>query len=257
MTGVLSQRMRPVLRQPWVLTLVLSLGILVLLEAVNIFGLIPPVLLRPPSEVVPYLYEGLQTPEFQQNLWISVTRILIAFTLSFVIGMAVSLLLWKYRLLRRTYLPLIGTLFGTPLVLLYLVFVVIFGRGTGAIVAIAVPIGAAPIVLNATDSLSSVDPGLVDVSRSFNATQFQTLRKVIIPATAPEIFSGVRLGFSYVMTVVIGVEFLLVTEGLGGMISEAHAFFNTTKMFSGIALIVLLVMTTMFVLKRIENLIQQ
>ena len=120
------------------------------------------------------------------------------------------------------------------------------------------PLGVIPIVINATDALASVEDVLVKVARSFDATPYQTVRKVIVPAAAPDIFAGVRIGFSYIVISVTAVEFLLVANlGLGGQISSAYFRFRTTEMFVGITLVVLLVVVAIFLLRRVEEVIQR
>lgn len=245
-------------RRPEVLTAGIIVGALAFVEYAVSAGYISPILLRQPSEVAELLVQSIQTRDVQIDLWTTAQRVTITFGISAVVGAVMSVAFWRYELLRLAYIPLLGAIFGTPLVLLYLVFVVMFGRGTAAIVAISVPLGIIPIVINATDALASVDDVLVKVSRSFDASSFQTISKVIVPAAAPDIFAGVRIGFSYIVISVTAVEFLLVADpGLGGRISSAYFRFKTTEMFVGITLVVLLVVVAIFLLRRVEELIQR
>lgn len=251
-------RISPRYRRPEVLTAAIILGALAFVEVAVSAGYISPILLRQPTEIAALLVESVQTPEIQRDVWTTAQRVVITFLISATVGAVLSVVFWQYDLLRQAYIPLFGAIFGTPLVLLYLVFVVMFGRGTTAIVAISVPLGIIPIVINATDALASVDEVLVKVSRSFDASPFQTVWKVIVPAAAPDIFAGVRIGFSYIVISVTAVEFLLVASpGLGGRISSAYFRFRTTEMFVGITLVVFLVVVAIFVLRRVEEAIQR
>lgn len=257
MTPLVS-RIPPRYRRPEALSAVIVLAALAIVEVGVASGMISPILLKQPTEIFGQLLQSVQTENIQTDTAVTAQRVAITFAISAVVATVMSLAFWRYELLRRAYIPLIGAVFGTPLVLLYLVFVVMFGRGTIAIVAISVPLGVIPIVINATDALASVDDVLVDVARSFDATTFQTIRKVIVPAAAPDIFAGVRIGFSYIVISVTAVEFLLVTNrGLGGEISSAYFRFKTTEMFVGITLVVLLVVVAIFVLRRVEEAIQR
>lgn len=248
----------PKYRRPEILTAAIIVVSLSVVEVGVSAGYIDRIFLRQPTEIFSLLLESVQTQEVQTDTIATAQRVAITFILSATLGAVTSFLLWQYETLRRAYLPLLGALFGTPILLLYLVFVVMFGRGTTAIVAISVPTGMIPIVINSTDALASVDEVLVDVSRSFNATSSQTMRKVIVPAAAPDIFTGVRIGFSYIVIVVTAVEFLLVVDrGLGGLISDSYFRFKTTKMFVGITLVVLIVIAAIFVLRRVEEVIRR
>lgn len=248
----------PKYRRPEILTAAIIVVALAVVEFGVSSGYIDRIFLRQPTEIFALLLESVQTQEVQADTIVTAQRVAITFLLSATLGSVVSLLLWQYETLRRAYLPLLGALFGTPILLLYLVFVVMFGRGTAAIIAISVPTGMIPIVINSTDALASVDDVLVDVSRSFNATPSQTMRKVIVPAAAPDIFTGVRIGFSYIVIVVTAVEFLLVVDlGLGGLISMSYFRFKTTEMFVGITLVVLIVIAAIFLLRRVEEVIRR
>lgn len=257
MTG-LASAVPPRYRRPEILTGILVVSGLVLLEALAQLELVSPILLRAPTAVFGELLSSLGQDAIQADVWATAQRVAAAFLISLVVGSVMSVVLWQVEVLRRAYLPLLGAIFGTPLVLLYLVFVVLFGRGSTAIVAISIPLGVIPIVINATDALANVEDVYIDTARSFNASPGQMLRKVIIPDAAPDIFAGIRIGFTYVVISVTAVEFLLVIDkGLGGFISDAYFRFKTTEMFVGIVLIVLLVIVAIFLLRKLEEAIQR
>jgi NitT/TauT family transport system permease protein len=245
-------------RRPELLTGLLVLGALGFAELIVLMGLVDPLLLRRPTTVFAELLTLILTPDLQVDVLVTAQRVAITFVICVVFGSIISVLLWQYDLLRRAYLPLLGAIFGTPIVLLYLVFVVLFGRGTAAIVAISVPIGTIPIIINATDALASVEDVYLDIARSFNADFRQTLTKVIIPDAAPDIFAGIRIGFSYMVTSVTAIEFLLVVDvGLGGHIANTYFRFDTTGMLVGITFVVILVIVAIFLLRQLEAVIQR
>lgn len=245
-------------RRPELLTGLLVLAALGFAEAIVLMDLVDPLLLRRPSAVFAELLTLILTPDLQADVLVTAQRVGITFVICVVLGSVISVLLWQYDLLRRAYLPLLGAVFGTPIVLLYLVFVVLFGRGTAAIVAISVPIGTIPIIINATDALASVEEVYLDIARSFNADFRQTLTKVIIPDAAPDIFAGIRIGFSYMVTSVTAIEFLLVVDvGLGGHIANTYFRFDTTGMLVGITFVVILVIVAIFLLRQLEAVIQR
>jgi ABC-type nitrate/sulfonate/bicarbonate transport system permease component len=241
-----------------VLSLLIVTAVLAIIEAAAQWGYVGQLFLSPPTAVFHQLIDMLGTAEVQADIVATLTRIGLGFGVILVLGAVLSVLLWQYETLREAYVPLLGGLFGTPIVLAYLVFVAIFGRGTAAIVAIAIPLGTIPIVLSATDALLGVEKHYIDVARIYRASRFETLTKVIVPAAAPGIFAGIRVGFTYTVIAVIGTEFLLViNRGIGGMISNQYFAFRTTEMFVGIVLIMLLVMVSIFGIRRVEEAVQR
>lgn len=253
-----TNRLPAPLRQPELFTGLVVVLLLALIEVGVKNGYIDPLVLQRPTVVFDQLIDGLGTTALQVDLLTTAERIAISSVLSIALGSVLSLVLWQYEVLRKAYMPLLGAIFATPVPLMYLVFVVLFGRGTAAIVAISVPLGAIPIVINATDALASVEDVKIKVASSFNASNLQVLYKVIIPAAAPDIFTGIRIGFSYIVITDTAVEFLLVTNrGLGGHISNAYFKFNTSAMFAGIALVIVIVIVAIFILQRLEEAIQR
>jgi ABC-type nitrate/sulfonate/bicarbonate transport system permease component len=252
------QRIPPQYRRPELLTATIIVFVLILVEIVVSLNLVSSLILRRPTEIFGELITLIQTPETQSDLVVTSKRILITFICCSVLAGVISIILWRSETLRRAYLPFLGAIFGTPIVLLYLIFIVIFGRGTAGIVAISIPLGTIPMVVNTTDALLSVEQVYLDIADSFNASGTDKMVKVIIPDAAPDIFAGIRIGFSYIVTSVVAVEFLLVLDGgLGGRISDSYFRFKTTEMLVNITFIVLIVIVSIFVLRRIEEVIQR
>ena len=254
----LKYRVPKPLRSPHVLTGVLIALGLAAMEVAAQFEMVSAIFVSAPTAIFAHLLSQLQTPDVQNHITTTAWRIFLAFAIILLLSAAISFAFWRSSTLRRAYLPILGGLFGTPIILTYLVFVAIFGRGTVALVAVSIPMGTIPIVLNATDALINVDRTFIDVSRVYNASRWQFLTKVLIPAAAPGIFAGVRVGFTYTVISIIAAEFLLVMNvGLGGMISNMYFKFQTTNMFVGIVLIMLLVILSIAVLRRIEEVVQR
>lgn len=239
-------------RRPELITVTLVIVLVVGAELLVAVGNVSPLLLRRPSQVAVELAAAVQTRSLQIDVLATAYRVAATFVISLVLTTVLSITFWRNETLRNTFIPMLSAVIGTPFVLGYLVLIPIFGRGDLTIILISLD-SAIIMIINATDALASVDDVLVDVSRSFDAGKFQTMWKVIIPAAAPDIFAGIRLGFSYIMISVTAIEFLLtINRGLGGRISNLYLRFRTGEMFVGIVFIVLLVVISIFTLRRME-----
>lgn len=251
--GQLLTRIPPRYRRPELLTGLVVLFLLVASELAVISGLVNRVLLMPPTQVFGKLVSSMGSKPLRVDILATAVRVLVTFVICILISAPLSVLFWKYDTLREAFIPMFGAIFGTPIVLGYLVLVAIFGRGDITIILISTH-ALIPMVINGTDALASVDEVYVDVARSFNAGRLQTMLKVILPAAAPDIFAGIRIGFSYIMISVTAVEFLLtVHQGLGGRISNKYLRFRTTEMYVAIVFIILLVILSIFILRQIEG----
>src|SRR3990172_10348144 len=92
-----------------------------------------------------------------------------------------------------------AALFASPLVLLYPIFLVVFGRTPAAIITLSAVFGLIPIAINTRSAFQHVSPVLVRVGSSMNLSRRQMFRHILIPAAAPTLFSGFRLGLTYIL----------------------------------------------------------
>ena len=156
-----------------------------------------------------------------------------------LLGVGTGYLLYRYTALGRAYESWFAALFAAPTVLLYPLFLVIFGRSTTTIIVMGVVTGFAPIILNTLRGLIEVPRRLVDVGRAANCTGAQLFWKVQFPAAVPTVFAGIRLGIIYTLVNVIGIEFLINFGGLGYLVSDSYDRFDIPGMYAAILFIIL------------------
>jgi NitT/TauT family transport system permease protein len=138
-------------------------------------------------------------------------------------------------------------------VLLYPLFLVIFGRNAATIVAMAFLSGLAPIVLKTKEGLDGTRRVLVAVGRSFGLTQAQLFTKIMLPAAIPTIINGVRLGLVFALINVVGVEFLINFGGMGELIDDLAQRWEIPAMFGAILFVVLTSVCFFILTERLER----
>jgi NitT/TauT family transport system permease protein len=90
------------------------------------------------------------------------------------------------------------------------------------------------IILPTVEGVRTVDRQLLDVARSFGASQRRLFTSVVIPATVPFIVTGIRLAVGRVLAGVIIAEFYAQTDGLGVLILKAEASLQSDRMLFGV-----------------------
>jgi NitT/TauT family transport system permease protein len=138
-------------------------------------------------------------------------------------------------------------------VLLYPLFLVIFGRNAMTIVVMSVCTGITSIILKTKEGLDGARRVLVDVGRSFGLTQSQLFWKIMLPSAVPTIATGVRLGVIYCLISVVGVEFLINFGGLGELIDDLADRWEIPSMFGTILFVMLTSVGFFYVTGRIER----
>ena len=164
-----------------------------------------------------------------------------------VVGVAIGILLYRVTLLRQATETWVAALAAAPLVLIYPLYLVIFGRNATTIVAMGFTAGIAPVTLKTLEGLAGTRRVLINVGRSFNLTPWQQFWKILFPAALPTIFVGMRLGLIFALINIVGVEFLINFGGLGQLINELAERYDLAGTYAAI-LFVILISINVFVL---------
>jgi NitT/TauT family transport system permease protein len=191
-------------------------------------------MLAPLSEVIGALVKLFTSGEIWKHLSVSGYEFALGFLLASVAGISVGLLMGTVRTAREYLDPWISGLYAAPLVALAPFYIMFFGVGISAKVALVFSVVFFPVVVNTYAGISSVDPGMIEVAHSFNASRTQVLFKVLIPFSLSYIVTGLRLGVGRGLTGVVVGEFFFANAGLGFLVALAGQTFNTPLLFAGV-----------------------
>lgn len=231
-----------------------GLGVLCLIAEMLVSGgMISPLVLARPSDVALAVVKLIREEGLITAFLATFAVTLAAAVTATAIGIPAGFLLYRFRSFGRAYESWLAALFAAPLVLLYPLFLVIFGRNFITIFVMGTITGTIPIILNTRVGLASVPRSLVNVGLSFNCSGVQQFFKVLFPAAVPDIFTGIRLGLIYALVNIIAIEFLINFGGLGRVVSEMYDRFEIAGMYAGIGFIILVSASAFAVLARFER----
>jgi ABC-type nitrate/sulfonate/bicarbonate transport system permease component len=167
----------------------------------------------------------------------SLRRMALGYVLGATAGVGVGVLFARIRLLGRAFNPAVQFGRSLPGAALVPISVLVFGIGEiGKIVVIAF-VAMFPVLLNTNDAVRSVDPRLEDVSRVFRFTRAQRLLSVYLPASAPQILSGMRVSLQLAFIMMVVTEMFASTNGIGRVTIEAKSLFDMPGMWAGMLLL--------------------
>lgn len=216
-------------------------------------GWVSPLVVAPPS-ALPSAFVKLWNEGFVvEPVALTLAQAFAATAAAAAVGIPWGYLLWRRPVLGEAYTPWIGAAFAAPTVLLFPLFLVLFGRGYATTIFVGFIAAAIPIVLKTHEAFLAVPKVLLDVGRSFNLAEGALVRRVAFPAAVPGIFTGLRLGLIYALVNIIGMEFLIDFGGLGRIVSEMYFRFEIPGMYVAIVLIVLMSWVFLAALGRIET----
>ncbi len=158
-----------------------------------VFG---PRVLTPPWTTVVNAWNMLKMPEYWPDIGESVRAFLIALLIAFGLGITGGILIGTWRACSEVLEPLLVNINTVPKVALYPVILLIFGLGIWAKVVFGALHGVIPIMISSIGAVRNVNPIYVRCGRAMHLTRWQMLRRIWVPACVPEIFTGLRLGFS-------------------------------------------------------------
>ncbi|ACU96836.1 MULTISPECIES: ABC transporter permease [Saccharomonospora] len=241
-TGGVPARVSVARRVGWALSgvLVRSIAILVLLagwEFAPAVGLVDSTFLPPFSEVVVELGELIGNGQLLQHVQASLTRSLSGFGIAVAIAVPLGIVIGWYKVISDVLTPLVQLFLNTAALALLPVFVLLLGIGETSKIAIVVYACTWPILLNTITAVRNVDPILLKLGRSLNLPPLTLFGKVVLPASIPTIFTGLRLAGAAAIVVVIAAEMVGAKAGLGFLINDAQYNFAVPSMYAGIVTI--------------------
>jgi len=216
-------------------------------------GLINRFIVPLPTEIVAAIPRIVAEENVLHRFWQTAQEVLWASLLLVGIGIPLGALLYRYTLLRLACESWVGALAAAPIVLMYPLFLVIFGRSATTIVMIGFASGLAPVILKTTEGFAGAPRVLIDVGRSFKLTASQQFWKILLPAALPSVFVGMRLGLIFAMINIVGVEFLINFGGLGQLINELAERYDLPGTYGAIAFVVLTSIAFFDVTLRLER----
>jgi NitT/TauT family transport system permease protein len=215
-------------------------SLVILLEVACRFGVIDPLTIIPPSDMIASMVDQLSSGELDAGIATTFSTIAIAFLLAVVFGTAIGALIHRWPRLRDVADPLLASYYSVPTFIFYPLLVALLGLGKAPLVVLGILSAAPAVVISTLSGLDGVAPVLMKLARVHRLTTVRTLRWVVLPAALPHLFTGFKLALSYALIGVIAGEFILSGTGLGNAISFAYQSFDNRTMY-GVMLFVLLV----------------
>jgi NitT/TauT family transport system permease protein len=217
----------------------LALLLVILLAAWQaLYAVVGDVALTPPLATLRNAGALLNSPVFWRHLEATVDAFAVSLVITAIGGIAAGLALGFHRFSGLVSEPILTAIYTLPKVTLYPLVLLVFGLGISAKIAFGVMHGIIPLTLITMNAVRNIDPVHLKTARALKLTAWQTASTVLVPAVAPEIFTGLRIGFSLTLLGVIIGEMFASQRGLGFMIINGMNTHDVPTMMAVILLIV-------------------
>lgn len=239
-------------RTLWLLGSIAVTALLVLgWQLIADYSGIPPVFLPGPDRAWSALVGGIGG-ELGQVTLATVRRMIYGWVLASVAGVALGALIGTSKAAREYLGPTLEMVRPVP-VSAFMPVVIAFIGLSGDMVLVVIAIGAIwPTLLGTVHGVSSVEPRLIEVSRSLKLSRLETIWKIALPNAQADILAGARLGLTVSLILAVVGEMLTSENGLGFYVLTAARAYHSDQLFAGVILLGLIGLVSNLVLQVAE-----
>ena len=212
-------------------------------------GLVRPLFLPSPGQVISRLAELWRTGQLTADLSISIYRITLGFLISTALALPVGVLIGCYRVWEAAIEPFVDFVRYMPVVAF--VPLTILWTGTGdAQKFLIIFIGTFfQQVLLVMDNVKSVPREFINLGRTLQMPEWRILQRIVLPSSMPAIWDSMRVSLGWAWTWLVVAELVAATSGLGYRITTAQRFFQTDLIFGYLLILGILGLTTDQIMK--------
>lgn len=212
--------------------------LLVLWEFIPTTGLLPELFLPALSSTLRVLY--LSWDDYFAALLVTLAEVALAMLIACGGGIVLGAVVGGFSLLRTMLLPVFSSLYAVPIVILYPVFTAWFGVGPESKIYFAAIYAFFPVMLSTAAGIRTIEPQFLLAARAMGASVPQLVTRVVIPASLPTVFTGLRLGGALVIIGVVVSEMLTAAAGIGYLVTLNRTILDSPRVFAAILMILVL-----------------
>ena len=189
-------------------------------------------LLPTPLAVMGLMHDLWQQGELQSHLWITLQRVLISFGIAMFLGAILGVLMGRFRNLNRWFDPFLVLLLNIPALVVIILLYVWFGLVEAAAVA-AVVINKLPnVAVTLREGARTFDPELEEMAQVYRFSFWQRVCHIWWPQLFPFVMVATRSGLALIWKIVLVVELLGRSDGIGFQLHLAFQLFDVTAILA-------------------------
>jgi ABC-type nitrate/sulfonate/bicarbonate transport system permease component len=200
-------------------------------QALVSFGYAPVTLLPPPGHVFGRMIELLLTTTYQQEIAATLFRLFAGFIIAVILGVTIGLAAAVNPAINAVVRPIVRVLAPLPKVAIYPALLLLVGFGHESKILLVTFDALFPILLSTYYGASTVEQKLIWSAMAAGTPPREVLFKVVLPAAAPSILTGCRIGLVISCIVVFLAEMITSTDGLRHVLVTAARTFQAVDMF--------------------------
>lgn len=201
-----------------------------------------PMFISNPIAVGEQLVEWIVDGTIAMHTWITVQEVVAGYVIGVVAGALLGFGLASVHLIYDVFEPFMMALYSIPKVALAPLFIVWFGIGIDMKIILAAVSVFFLVFLNTASGVRDVDRGLIDAVRLMGGSRRDIALKVVLPASMTGLLTGLKVSIPYALIGAVIGELVASNRGLGYLINDAAAQFNTAGVFAAVVVLTVLAM---------------
>jgi len=194
-------------------------------------------ILPPPSDVAVALVALLQSNAFLADASDTIVRVIAAFVIGAPIAVAVGFVMGENLGVGKSLSPIFNLVLSVPQSIFLPIFVLVFGLGFTEKLIFGITHVFFVVAVNAMAAVREVPLGQVVAARSFGASRFRIYRSIYLPAMAPQVVTGLRLGVIFDIIGILLAEMYASKSGLGVLLLRWGESYAVDKLMAATVLI--------------------
>jgi ABC-type nitrate/sulfonate/bicarbonate transport system permease component len=200
-------------------------------------GVLDPSILPPPAKVAVALGSLLRNPDFLADSLDTITRVIAAFVIGAPIALVAGFVMGENIAVGRSLSPIFNLVLSVPQSIFLPLFVLLFGLGFTEKLIFGITHVFFVVAVNAMAAVRQVPHGQVVLARSFGASPLRVYRSIYLPAMAPQVVTGLRLGVIFDIIGILLAEMYASRSGLGVLLLRWGESYAVDKLMAATVLI--------------------
>lgn len=216
--------------------ILIVVGFLTLWEILANNGIIDSFIMSSPSRIVK-TFLNLTQNNLLEHIRVTCIETIIGFLLGTMLGSFIAIILWWSEFISKVSEPFLVVLNSLPKIALGPIIIIWVGAGMPAIIVMALMISLIVTILEILNGFINTDKELIKMAKTFHASKFQILTKIIIPANKSTFFNSLKVNIGLSLVGVISGEFLVSKAGLGYLIVYGGQVFKLDLVMASVIIL--------------------
>ena len=182
-------------------------------------------------------FMNIKNNNLMMHLWVTAYETIIGFLAGTILEIIIAIALWWSEFLSKVLEPFLVVLNSLPKTALGPIIIIWVGAGTPAIIVMAIAISLIVTVLDITNGFLNTDKEKIKMAKSFNATKWQLLTKIVIPSNISTFINTLKVNIGLSLVGVITGEFLVSKAGLGYLIVYGGQVFQLDLVMTSVIIL--------------------